>query len=446
MTAPRESGKRDAEPTPWTLLLLPCLVILVAAAVTDDFQLQSNQGDVGLYLQKALALGSGLIPYRDFPLEYPPFALVPMAVPALLWPFGTVSVELYKWLFAAWEAVLMLAVGYVLLRIVRLDGDGDAWRAGSLASTAAADLPKRLRTVALRLFVLTIGAALAIAFRFDLFPTLLVMVAVWATLERRPGIAGVAIGLGIVTKLFPLVVVPALVVPWLLPLDLRRLGRFGSAATGVVVLVMAPFVFLAGNAALAFLRYQAERGLQIESIGGGLAILAGLIAGRPVELSYGFSAVQVEGTFATTWLAALPAMTVVGFGLLGLLGWRRIQQEARAGGIQPGTVVALAGAAILVLLVTSKVFSIQYVVWIVPFAALLRGRQFWLAAALVALTMPIHPGLYADLVNQAALPILILNLRNGLVVVLLGWVLWDVARPAGLEPTTFCSGGRRSIR
>ncbi|HEY8239591.1 MAG TPA: glycosyltransferase family 87 protein [Candidatus Limnocylindrales bacterium] len=425
MTGPRTTATGEGGPTPWPLLLLPYAVILVAAALTDDFQLHSNQGDIGLYLDKALALLSGLVPYRDYPLEYPPLALIPMVVPAVLWPFGPVTVELYKWLFAGWEAVLMLALGYVLVRITRLGGDGDAWHDEPIGDVAG-----RLRTVAWRLFVLTIGAALAIAFRYDLFPALLVMVAVWATLDRRPGVAGLSIGLGVVAKLFPLAIVPALVVPWLLPLDLRRLTRFAVAAIGAVAVVMVPFLVLAGDDALAFLRYQSERGLQIESIGGGLAVLGGLIAGRPVELTYGFSAVQVEGPFPIAWLAALPIATVVGFGLLGLVGWRRINADQRAGGIQPGTVVALAGAAVLVLLVTSKVFSIQYVVWIVPFAALLRGRQFWLAAALVALTMPIHPGLYADLVKQLPLPILILNIRNGLLLVLLGMVVRDLATAA----------------
>jgi hypothetical protein len=93
--------------------------------------------------------------------------------------------------------------------------------------------------------------------------------------------------------------------------------------------------------------------------------------------------------------------------------------------------VTLTFASVLVLLVTSKVFSIQYVVWIVPFAALLRGGKFWLAVAIVALTMPIHPLLYGELVKQQALPILILNLRNGLFLVLTAWVIRDLAVTRG---------------
>lgn len=432
MTAPRPFDDRDAPdvidaPTPRLLLLIPYVLIFVAAALTPDSELFSNQGDVGLYLQKAAQLAGGLVPYRDFPFEYPPAALVPMAVPYFAWPFGAMTVEIYKWLFAAWEAVLMLGLEFVLIRIVRLGGD-----AGAASASIVATLATRLRNVVLRLILLTAGAALALAFRFDLFPAFLVMVALWAALDGRPGLAGFAIGLGVLAKLYPLAFLPALAIPWLLPLQVPRLVRFGAVAALTIVIGMLPFAAIAGKEAFAFLAYQSERGLQVESIGGGLAVLGGLIGGGPVPMSYGFSAVQVEGGFAAAWLAALPALTLLGFGLLGWLGWRRIRADRLAFGTVPAhTVVALATAAVLVLLATSKVFSIQYVVWVVPFAALLRGRQFWVAAALVALTMPIHPLLYGDLVDQQALPILILNVRNGLLLVLLGLALGGIARRPG---------------
>jgi hypothetical protein len=430
VTAPRPSHDADAidgEPasTPRILLLVPYFLILAAAALTPDTELYSNQGDLRLYLEKAAGLAAGLVPYRDFAFEYPPAALVPMAVPYFAWPFGPPPVETYKWLFAAWEAVLMLGLGFVLTRIVRLGGDAGAAVAGPVAPIST-----RLRNVALRLILLTCGAALALAFRFDLFPALLVMVALWAALAGRPGIAGAAIGLGVLAKLFPLAIVPALAIPWLLPLDIPRVVRLGVAVALTILFGMLPFVALAGDDAFAFLRYQSDRGIQVESIGGGLAVLGGLLNAEPVPMSFTFSAVQVEGPFAAAWLRVLPGLTVFGFGLLAWLGWRRIVAEHSLHGRFPAsTVVLIATAAVLVLLATSKVFSIQYVVWIVPLAGLLRGWSFWVAAALVALTMPIHPLLYDDLVNQHALPILILNLRNGLLLVLLAMVLWRISEP-----------------
>lgn len=400
------------------VLLAPLAVILVAAAITPMTEFFSNQGDVGLYLERARAFASGQVPYRDFPFEYPPLALVPMTVPYLIWPGAPIELDQYRWLFAGWEAALMLALGFVLTRIRRLGGriDRGAGDAGVLS-------------VASRLTALSIGAALALTWRFDLFPALLATLAIWAALARRATVAGIALAFGVLAKVYPIAVVPAIAAGWLVPFDGNRVLRFALAGAATILLGLLPFVTLAGLSAFDFLGYQVGRGLQVESIGGGIAVLFGLLSGDTPALSYGYSAVQVEGPLAETILTILPGVTVAGFGLLAWLGWRRIRFEAAAGDrARASTVVTLAGASVLMLLVTSKVYSIQYVVWIVPFATLLPRQQFWLALAVVALTMPIHPLLYGELVNQQALPILVLNLRNALVGTLTAWILWGLAR------------------
>ncbi len=411
------------------------MVILVAAAATPATEfLVGTQGDVGLYLERARAFADGQVPYRDFPFEYPPLALVPITVPYAIRPGAAIEVDQYRWLFAGWEAGLMVALGFVLTRIRSLGGRVDHGPGD-----------EGLISVGARLTALSIGAALALTWRFDLFPALLVTVAVWAALAGRATVAGIALALGVLAKLYPIAVLPALAAGWLAPFDGQRVLRLALAVAATILLGMLPFVALAGPAAFDFLGYQVGRGLQIESIGGGIALLVGLLTGQAPELSYGYSAVQVDGPLAGTILAILPLLTVAGFGLLAWLAWRRIHAEAATGArVRASTVVTLAGASVLMLLVTSKVYSIQYVVWIVPFAALLPRRQFWLALAIVALTMPIHPLLYRDLVSQMALPILVLNARNALLVVLTAWVIGglvrrEMARPAGLEPTTFRS-------
>ena len=416
------------------LLVLPALLVVAVVALIPTSELFPNQGDLNLYLEKAAAIGAGDVPYRDFPFEYPPAAVVPMVVPYVLWaPFGRVDLDAYKWLFGAQEAVLLLALAVVVGRIVLLRGDAEAV---SIPSDE-----RRLRRTGLRLVLVSAGAVLAITFRFDLFPTLLMALGVWAALARRPGIAGLALGLGVLAKLFPVAVLPAVAVPWLLPLDVRALTRLGASFVGTIAAGLLPFLAIAGSeSTFQFLRYNAERGLEVETIGGGLAVLGGLLTGHPIDYDYRFSSVNANGPVAQAWLAILPLLTIVGFGLLAWLGWRRIRAEhASLGAARQSTIVSLATISILVLLATAKVYSIQYVVWLVPLAALLGGRQFWLAAAIVALTMPIHPLLFEGLVHQEVLPILVLNLRNALLVALLAWMVRGVARPAGLEPTTFRS-------
>jgi hypothetical protein len=418
MTPPPRSGAAAASRAPLPILVLLYAIPFAVAAVTplSDFQ-GGPQGDVGLYLRRASEVVTGLVPYREFPLEYPPFALIPMVVPYVLWPFGAPSMSVYAWLFAGQMAVLLVALALVIGRIVSI--------------RAAGDPQAEQRQVGIRLLILAAGASLALTWRFDLFPVLLATVGLWAALEQRPVGAGAAIGAGILAKLFPVVLAPAVALAWLAPRDWFRLARFAQLAGVVVVGGMLPFVALAGDDAFAFVGYQAERGLKIESVGGGLVLLLGLISREPVPLYAPFSAWEVSGGLTAVLLTLTTVLLLAGLATLALLGWPRARADvARDGAVSPATIVTLATAAILILVLTSKVFSIQYVVWLVPFAALLPGRQFWLAAVAVALTIPIHPVLYEALVDQQALPIVVLNLRNALLIALLGWVLWDLARPA----------------
>ena len=408
-------------------LIAPALIVLAIGLVTPTKALFPDQGDVNLYLEKAHTFASGGVPYRDFPFEYPPLAILPMVVPYLLAaPFGQVTLDLYKVLFAGSEAILLGLLGLVLGRIVR---------GGGSAIPGASE-----RELAGRLLLLTMGAALALTWRYDLFPALLLIAGLAAALDGRPAAAGLAVALGTLAKLFPVAALPALISRWLAPVDPRPVARSLGTFALVTVLVLGPFLLLAGRDALAFVGYQTARGLEIESIGGGLAVLAGLVSGQPPELSFGFSAVNVEGSLAGSILRMLPVATAAAFGLLAVVGWRRIRTDVAAvGRVRPVTVSTLTAASVLVLLVTSKVYSIQYVVWLVPLVALLPRPQFWLAAVCVGLTMPIHPILFAALVRQEALPILVLVVRNAMVVGLTAWVVADLARPAGLEPTTFRS-------
>jgi hypothetical protein len=418
VSPPRPPGLGGVVRSPILALLLPAAIVVAVPALTPTNQLFPNQGDVGLYLDNARAIVDGRTPYSQVPLEYPPLALVPMLVPYLaalpFGAFGHVALDAYKWAFAGWEALLVLVLGFVLVQIARIGGVVTRWRD-----------PGWL--VAARLPILVAGAALAIAWRFDLFAALLLALAVWAALANRPIWAGIALGLGVLAKLYPLAAGPAIALAWFGPRDDVRLIRFGVSTAVTILVGLVPFIVVAGPEALIFLSYQALRGLQIESIGGGLVVLGGLISGSPVETDAPFKAIEVVSPVVRPILAVLPVLTIAGFTVLAWLGLRRVRAELGAGGwIRPATIVQLSAAGVLVLLVTSKVFSIQYVVWLVPFAALLPGRQFWLAAAIVALTIPIHPLLYGRLIAQDALPILVLNLRNALLVVLSVWLVMDM--------------------
>jgi hypothetical protein len=89
--------------------------------------------------------------------------------------------------------------------------------------------------------------------------------------------------------------------------------------------------------------------------------------------------------------------------------------------------IAYLFAALVAFIATNKVFSPQYIIWLLPFAPLLRPRQGLLVLAIAAITIFLFPYNYNELMAMQWLPVVLLNLRNLLVALLLGWLLVERA-------------------
>jgi hypothetical protein len=89
-------------------------------------------------------------------------------------------------------------------------------------------------------------------------------------------------------------------------------------------------------------------------------------------------------------------------------------------------------------MLTGKVFSPQYLLWIAPLLAVMRGvrrdmdRLFFVFLAAAGLTQVIYPLFYDQLGSMYPAMILLLNLRNALLVAVLAGLIWRL--PALLQP------------
>ncbi|NUR08701.1 MAG: DUF2029 domain-containing protein [Nocardioidaceae bacterium] len=282
--------------------------------------------------------------------------------------------------------------------------------------------------------------------RFDLLPGVLVGVAV-LLLGRRPAASGVVLALAAGAKLWPVVLVPAL-------LGVARTRRRVLVAVGATGLVLAVASLVAAGPARLFspLAYQADRGLQIESVpatpvvaawslvrGGWQVVFA---ASRSYEITGpGVSALVAVSTFAA-------AAYVVGL----LAAWSGLLVLARRGvDVDTRTTVWLLLASVTGYVVVSKVLSPQYLLWVLPVAAAglvvadHRALRLWTAGLLVAmlLTQVVFPWGYTDIVNGIGpLPLYGAALagRNALLlglVVAAGLQVWWGLREAGLPAPGF---------
>src|SRR3954453_17556847 len=170
----------------------------------------------------------GQVPYRDFPLAYPPAALVVFVLPSLIGGY------------AATFSLLMAACGVGVIFLV-----------GSLRRTA---LPF------LAISPLLIGSLAYL--RFDFWPCLLVAGAVVCLLRGRDRLGWALLGVAVAAKLWPLVLVPlALTWTWRRGRAHARLAGAASAAVWFV-----PFAIVAPHGLWLTLREQGDRPLQIESL------------------------------------------------------------------------------------------------------------------------------------------------------------------------------------
>lgn len=427
---PIESGGRAGRllariPIP-LLLLAPAVGVLLIAAVTPEPTRFGFAGDLDVYRVYAVDLLAGLMPYRNVPIEYPPLAIAPMVIP-LVGATGGLDPSGYLWRFAAMQAILLVGLGWLVHR-----------------------LAGRSREALGLWVVLACLSWVAILFRYDIWPVATTVAAVVLADRLRPGAAGLALGLGTMLKLFPAALLPILAAHALVRRDRWAVARLVFGWAAVVAVTQGAAWQVAGPASLDWLRYQAERGLQIESLGASLLMGLHLVAGYPVVAGFGFGSVQLEAA-AAPLLASLSPV-ILGSVLLaaGGLAARRFRiDQARLGRV-PASSLGLACLAVLVaLLVGSKVLSFQYILWLLPFVPGLPGRMRWLGTAIAGLSTWIYTWDYIGLWHFQPEMILALVVRNALLVWFAGWVLrelWIVHGPrTGRGARAPDAPGRRTL-
>jgi hypothetical protein len=237
---------------------------------------------------------------------------------------------------------------------------------------------------------------------------------------------------GALLKIFPgLVAAPALV--W----EVSRLGTSrarGSLAFFLTVVAgMAGWFLLGGPKVVDSFRYHAARGLGIESLYAGALLAWGKLGGIDVPWVIEHKAVHLVPEWGSRLAALASPLQAAALLLVLFQFWRRRMAE--------GT--RYAGAAILASLVTSKVLSPQYLVWLFPFVVVTGGwtgsRARWLFLFGCLMTALIYPGPgLVLLMDHQGTAIFLLNLRNILLLMLLALVLFGPAMKKPRDLADYC--------
>jgi hypothetical protein len=356
--------------------------------------------DVPLYRAYAEVFLDGFLPYRDIGFEYPPFAAPLIAVPGLV----SVDPETYRYAFAV--LAFLLAAGVLLAT-------------GRLASLGGASEWPALLVVALA----PVATGAMIRTHFDLAPVLCLVagLAAIAAGRSRPGFA--LLGVGGALKLFPLAAVPV-AVAWLLGQRARSEAFVGLViAVAVAGLAAGAAVVISPDGAREAVEYHVERPVQVESLPA--TVLNGIEeadgeAPRPVHShrSDGLEHSSADGIAAGS------------IGLMCLVIAALTLSAGAIGGVRGLVLAGLAAAAAVA--VFGKVLSPQFMLWLVPLAAVAWAWRMYalgvVTAAAIAATLIWFPDRYFDLVDRDELPLAAVAFRNVLLLVMLALVAWELGK------------------
>ncbi|MHA6757756.1 glycosyltransferase 87 family protein [Streptacidiphilus sp. PAMC 29251] len=368
-------------------------------------------------------------PFHDPTWQYPPGAAGPLLAPHLL-PFFD-----YDHAFVLCCALTDALVTVLLLRAAGARagvGTGDDRRrslAGCWMWTAGLPL---LWTVPWNRFDLMVTALAVAALLCAGATTASATATATATGPRARrgahGGFGALVALGLLVKVWPVLL--------LVGTPRGRATRTAWAAAAATSAVGAAALWWTMPGAFDFLSAQGSRGIQYEAVGA-LPFHLARHLGWQGTLGVHDGSTEFLGPWVTT--AALASEAATGLAGLWLLWWR-LRSDRSAAHVLPDAALT----AVLLFMVTSRVLSPQYLIWLVGLAAvcLVRpGSSQRPVAALIALacplTMAVFPFLGHGIIHGSIPGACVLAARD-LLLVAAAWLsatrLWRSTRPTTVPP------------
>ena len=358
-------------------------------------------GDVYYYQEIGHRIAHGQIPYHEFYLEYPPGAIPVFAVPSLLSQAHYFLV--FKLLMTAFAAVAAVAAVAVLERL-------------------GASSPARVRAVVV-LGVAPLALGPLFLNRYDVWPAALVACSLLCLVVDRPRLAFALLAVATVAKIYPLALVPVVVVHVWRRFGRDELVRALAVFVGVGLLFVVPFAAV-GFGGLGYSFYiQATRDLQVESLGAQLLVVAGHLGV--------YHPTAVTGKPGSQNLVG-PAADAVGFvsSLVQVVAVLLVARWYRRGRNDSDRLVLAFAAAVVAFIAFGKVLSPQYVVWLIPLLPLVElGIGGLVSCLLLAVLVMTQLSFYdSDQVAQLGTVSWLVLARNVVLVALFGLLARRLAR------------------
>jgi hypothetical protein len=201
-----------------------------------------------------------------------------------------------------------------------------------------------------------------------------------------------------------------------------------AGSLGVLYL---PFLMLSGRALGHIVQFHLERGTQLESSAASILMMGAKIFGFELSTEFTNRAIHLGGELGSQGAAVSGFLSITVFVILTIYLMRMIavqsNQQARGVWLIRGLL-----ATTLALLVTSKVFLPQYLLWVCPLAAILAhdrkpriSRIGWHLWVVNLISVVVFFFFYPNLIELHLMPGVLLLIRN----VFVAWLAISLLLP-----------------
>ncbi|MBE6514184.1 MAG: 2-aminoethylphosphonate--pyruvate transaminase [Thermoplasmata archaeon] len=305
--------------------------------------------DVYFYWEHARDIMDGLMPYQDFDTAYPPFSFVIYLIPYFFLSSETgfhYSFAMFTYLFT------IIAIHFTFKFCDRRGVDH--------------------KYVYITFLLLILGLNNFLIARNDTITTVFVLLCILFYSERKFAVAFVLLALGIMTKIYPIFLLPVLLIPFFAQRDWKHFFLFGIVCAGVCFVIELPFLIADPSTAFSYLTQHSGRGVEIESLFAVPLMIIGLI--DPSLVYVGMD--ESWDLFGPVAEGVAPYIMPLTFGimLLFMLHFLVKMWKLRPDWERTFALTVLACAITLMLFMAfNKVFCAQYVMWV----AILYPLMVW---------------------------------------------------------------------
>ncbi len=355
--------------------------------------------DVWWYLSYANSFfREHLVPYTEFRIEYPPLALLDWIIPI-------VSIE--RDTFLEIFNIQNVLISFIIIIIVY------------------ALLRKSNRFLTAFTLALCLGIFFPISLlRIDIFVSLITVLAAFFFYQYLKigkvylgSIAWVLLVVGTFTKLYPVLLGPVLLIFDLKKKNYKKLLIHCISST-IIALPLVIFIVSNFEGFRTFLDYHSTRPLEFESVMAGFLLMGEqLFKSVNMNIVYSYQSYNIDNPISYN-LASISWYIMLFLLILSYIyTWIRLKK----GNDKFLLLINSCSIVINIFVLTNKVFSTQYFLWMVPFLALQlsfvkkKSKMMIYCIILIlisALSIMVYPVLFLDILERRSPAVLLLFIKN----------------------------------